>query len=93
MIISTKAGFDYWDGPYGQGGSRKYLIASLDRSLTHLGLDYVDISYSHVPDYETPFEETMKTLVDIHRQGKSTLSWHFELPNSVCQRSPEHITR
>ena len=71
MIISTKAGYQMWDGPYGDGGSRKYLIASLDQSLKRMGLDYVDIFYSHRYDPNTPLEETMQTLVDIVRQGKA----------------------
>src|SRR3984885_12533139 len=71
MIISTKAGWDMWPGPYGDGGSRKYLLASLDQSLTRLGLDYVDIFYSHVPDPETPLEETMGALQTAVRQGKA----------------------
>ncbi len=71
MIISTKAGFTMWDGPYGDGGSRKYLMASLDQSLHRMGLDYVDIFYSHRYDPNTPIEETMQALVDIVRQGKA----------------------
>jgi len=62
MIISTKAGWDMWPGPYGDLGSRKYLIASLDQSLKRMQLEYVDIFYSHRPDYETPLEETMGAL-------------------------------
>lgn len=71
LIISTKAGYDMWDGPYGIGGSRKYLIASLDQSLKRMGLDYVDIYYSHRVDPSTPLEETMGALAHIHRQGKA----------------------
>ncbi|MGN0556922.1 MAG: aldo/keto reductase [Acutalibacteraceae bacterium] len=71
MIISTKAGFDMWSGPYGDGGSRKYLIASLDASLKRMGLDYVDIFYHHRFDPETPLEETMSALADIVRSGKA----------------------
>ncbi len=71
MIISTKAGYDMWPGPYGDGGSRKYLIASLDQSLKRMGLEYVDIFYSHRYDAETPIEETMQALVDIVRSGKA----------------------
>ena len=71
MIISTKAGYDMWAGPYGNGGSRKYLMASLDQSLKRMGLDYVDIFYHHKPDSDTPLEETMQTLADIIRQGKA----------------------
>ena len=71
LIISTKAGYDMWPGPYGEWGSRKYLMASLDQSLKRMGLDYVDIFYSHRPDPETPIEETMSALADIVRQGKA----------------------
>ncbi|MBV9272496.1 MAG: aldo/keto reductase [Verrucomicrobia bacterium] len=71
MVISTKAGFDMWPGPYGEWGSRKYLIASLDQSLSRMGLDYVDIFYSHRPDPETPLEETMGALDHLVRQGKA----------------------
>ena len=72
MIISTKAGWDMWPGPYGgTGGSRKYLIASLDQSLRRMGLDYVDIFYSHRVDPDTPLEETIGALVHAHRQGKA----------------------
>ena len=71
MIISTKAGYDMWSGPYGNGGSRKYLLASLDQSLKRMGLDYVDIFYSHRVDPTTPLEETMGALVQAHRQGKA----------------------
>ncbi|SMD45204.1 L-glyceraldehyde 3-phosphate reductase [Aquiflexum balticum DSM 16537] len=71
LIISTKAGWDMWPGPYGNLGSRKYLIASLDQSLKRMGLDYVDIFYHHRPDPETPLEETMGALDHIVRQGKA----------------------
>lgn len=71
MIISTKAGYDMWPGPYGEWGSRKYLLASLDQSLKRMGLDYVDIFYSHRPDPETPMEETMSALDAAVRQGKA----------------------
>ena len=71
MIISTKAGYDMWPGPYGDHGSRKYLLASLDQSLARLGLDYVDIFYSHRFDPDTPLEETVGALVTAHRQGKA----------------------
>ncbi len=71
LIISTKAGYDMWPGPYGDGGSRKYLLASLDASLGRLGLDYVDIFYSHRFDPETPLEETMGALDSVVRQGKA----------------------
>jgi len=71
LIISTKAGYDMWPGPYGEWGSRKYLLASLDQSLKRMGLDYVDIFYSHRPDPETPMEETMSALDAAVRQGKA----------------------
>jgi L-glyceraldehyde 3-phosphate reductase len=71
LIISTKAGYDMWPGPYGEWGSRKYLLASLDQSLRRLGLDYVDIFYSHRPDPDTPLEETMGALDSAVRQGKA----------------------
>ena len=71
MVISTKAGYEMWDGPYGNWGSRKYLIASLDQSLKRMGLDYVDIFYHHRPDPETPLEETMLALDYIVRSGKA----------------------
>ena len=71
LIISSKAGYTMWDGPYGDWGSRKYLVASLDQSLARLGLDYVDIFYSHRPDPETPLEETMGALATAVRQGKA----------------------
>ncbi len=71
MLISTKAGYDFWPGPYGDWGSRKYLISSLDASLKRLQLDYVDIFYHHRPDPNTPLEETMGALSDIVRQGKA----------------------
>ncbi|WP_265520438.1 L-glyceraldehyde 3-phosphate reductase [Oerskovia flava] len=71
LIISSKAGYDMWPGPYGDGGSRKYLVSSLDQSLRRMGLDYVDIFYSHRPDPSTPLEETMGALHDIVQQGKA----------------------
>ncbi|QBN20397.1 L-glyceraldehyde 3-phosphate reductase [Flavobacterium nackdongense] len=71
LVISTKAGWGMWDGPYGDWGSKKYLVASLDQSLKRMGLDYVDIFYHHRPDPETPLEETMGTLDLMVRQGKA----------------------
>lgn len=71
MVISTKAGYYMWPGPYGEWSSRKYLISSLDQSLKRLGIDYVDIFYSHRPDPETPLEETMMALDQVVRQGKA----------------------
>ena len=71
LVISTKAGWDMWPGPYGVGGSRKYLLASLDESLQRMGLDYVDIFYSHRPTTDAPLEETMGALAHAVRQGKA----------------------
>lgn len=71
LIVSTKAGYRMWPGPYGEWGSRKYLVSSLDQSLVRMGLDYVDIFYSHRPDPETPLEETMAALDHVVRQGKA----------------------
>jgi L-glyceraldehyde 3-phosphate reductase len=71
LVISTKAGYDMWPGPYGEWGSRKYLLASLDQSLKRMGLEYVDIFYHHRPDPETPLEETMGALDAAIRQGKA----------------------
>ena len=71
LIISTKAGYDMWPGPYGNWGSKKYLVASLDQSLERMGLDYVDIFYHHRPDPNTPLEETVRALDGIVRSGKA----------------------
>jgi L-glyceraldehyde 3-phosphate reductase len=71
LIISSKAGYTMWEGPYGDWGSRKYLISSLDQSLKRMGLEYVDIFYHHRPDPETPLEETMRALDSVVRQGKA----------------------
>ena len=71
LVISTKAGYDMWEGPYGNFGSRKYLISSIDQSLKRMHLDYVDIFYHHRPDPDTPIEETMQALCDIVRSGKA----------------------
>ena len=71
MLISTKAGYEMWEGPYGNFGSRKYLISSIDQSLKRMKLDYVDIFYHHRPDPDTPLEETMEALSDIVRSGKA----------------------
>src|SRR3954447_5664603 len=71
IVISTKAGYDMWPGPYGDGGSRKYLLASLDQSLRRRGVDYVDIFYSHRRDHDTPLDETIGALDDAVRAGKA----------------------
>lgn len=82
LFIATKAGYDMWEGPYGNWGSRKYLMASLDQSLKRMGLDYVDLFYSHRYDPATPLEETLQAMVDIVRQGKALYlgisSWPLE---------------
>jgi L-glyceraldehyde 3-phosphate reductase len=83
LIISTKAGYDMWPGPYGEWGSRKYLLASLDQSLKRMGLEYVDIFYSHRPDPDTPLEETMGALDTAVRQGKALYA-------GISSYSPEH---
>ena len=83
LFISTKAGYDMWPGPYGNGGSRKYLMSSLDQSLKRMHLDYVDLFYSHRYDPNTPIEETLQALVDIVRAGKALYvgisNWPLEL--------------
>lgn len=71
LVIATKAGYEMWDGPYGDGGSKKYLISSLDQSLKRMGLEYVDIFYHHRPDPDTPLEESMEALASIVKQGKA----------------------
>jgi L-glyceraldehyde 3-phosphate reductase len=93
LIISSKAGYRMWPGPYGEWGSRKYLIASCDQSLTRMGLEYFDIFYSHRPDPETPLEETMAALDQLVRQGKALYAGvssyrgdHFAEAVRVCDR-------
>ena len=88
-IISTKAGWDMWPGPYGQGGgSRKYVLASLDQSLARMGLDYVDIFYSHRFDPETPVEETMMALDTAVRHGKALYAGSAPTPPTRPGRRP-----
>ncbi len=89
LIISTKAGYGMWEGPYGDEGSRKYLIASLDQSLKRLGIDYVDIFYHHRPDYNTPLEETMKALADIVTQGKALYVGISNYPIDLAKKAKE----
>lgn len=91
MVITTKAGHDMWPGPYGEWGSRKSLMASLDQSLKRMGLDYVDIFYSHRPDPETPLEETMQALVDIVRSGKALYVGISKYPPEMAQRAYEYL--
>ncbi|MCL6573079.1 MAG: L-glyceraldehyde 3-phosphate reductase [Bacillus sp. (in: Bacteria)] len=88
MIISSKAGYYMWPGPYGDWGSRKYLMASLDQSLKRMGLDYVDIFYSHRPDPNTPLEETMAALDSIVRQGKAL---YVGISNYSAEQTAEAI--
>jgi len=89
LIISTKAGYGMWEGPYGDEGSRKYLIASIDQSLNRLGLKYVDIFYHHRPDYETPLEETMKALADIVTAGKALYVGISSYPIELALKAKE----
>ncbi|WP_137849457.1 L-glyceraldehyde 3-phosphate reductase [Enterobacter sp. 2VL] len=89
LIISTKAGYTMWDGPYGDWGSRKYLISSLDQSLKRMGLEYVDIFYHHRPDPETPLTETMKALYHLVRQGKAL---YVGLSNYPAELARQAIT-
>lgn len=84
LFISTKAGYDMWPGPYGDKGSRKYLISSLDQSLKRMHLDYVDIFYSHRYDPDTPLEETMQALVDIVRSGKALYAGISNYPHDAA---------
>ncbi len=89
LIISTKAGYTMWEGPYGDWGSRKYLIASLDQSLKRLGLEYVDIFYHHRPDPETPLTETMRALDHIVRQGKALYVGLSNYPADLARQAIE----
>lgn len=87
MIISSKAGFTMWDGPYGDWGSKKYLIASLNQSLKRIGIDYVDIFYHHRPDPDTPLEETMGALDLIVRQGKALYVGISNYPEAIAKEA------
>ena len=89
LVISTKAGYHMWPGPYGEWGSRKYLLASLDQSLKRLGLDYVDIFYSHRPDPETPLEETIGALVQAVRSGKALYAGISNYPADTTRRAAD----
>ncbi len=93
MIISTKAGWDMWPGPYGNFGSRKYLLASLDQSLKRMGLDYVDIFYSHRPDPYTPLEETMGALHSAVQQGKALYVGISQYKSDVTQKASEILRK
>lgn len=89
LIISSKAGYYMWDGPYGDWGSRKYLISSLDQSLKRMGVEYVDIFYHHRPDPNTPLEETMQTLVDIVNSGKALYIGISNYPAELTKHAEE----
>jgi len=89
LIISTKAGYLMWPGPYGEWGSRKYLLASLDQSLKRMGLDYVDIFYSHRPDPDTPLEETMMALDQAVRQGKALYAGISNYPATLTKQAAQ----
>jgi len=91
ILITTKAGHDMWPGPYGEWGSRKNLIASLDQSLKRMNLDYVDIFYSHRPDPNTPLEETMQTLIDVVRQGKALYVGISKYPAEMAARAYAYL--
>ena len=91
LIISSKAGWDMWPGPYGDWGSRKYLVASLDQSLARMGLDYVDIFYHHRPDPETPLEETMGALDFIVRSGRALYTGISMYPPDLTRRAVEML--
>jgi len=89
MIVSTKAGYYMWEGPYGEWGSRKYMLSSLDQSLKRLGLDYVDIFYSHRPDPDTPLEETMTALDTAVKQGKALYAGISNYPAEMTRQASQ----
>ena len=89
IVVSTKAGYGMWPGPYGDRGGRKYLVASLDASLKRMGLDYVDVFYHHRPDPDTPLEETMTALADIVRRGKAL---YVGISNYDAERSAQAVS-
>ena len=91
LLISTKAGYTMWEGPYGDWGSRKYLLASLDQSLKRMGLEYVDIFYSHRYDPDTPLEETLQALVDIVRQGKALYVGISKYPKEAAEFAYKYL--
>ncbi len=93
LVISTKAGYYMWDGPYGDWGSRKYLLASLDQSLARMGLDYVDIFYSHRPDPDTPLEETMGALDTAVKQGKALYAGISNYPAEKTRAASEILRK
>ncbi|MDC0937285.1 aldo/keto reductase, partial [Pirellulales bacterium] len=89
LIISTKAGYLMWPGPYGEWGSRKYLLSSLDQSLRRMGIDYCDIFYSHRPDPDTPLEETIGALVSAVEQGKALYAGISNYPADTTKRAAD----
>ena len=91
LFISTKAGYDMWEGPYGNWGSRKYLMASLDQSLKRMNLDYVDLFYSHRYDPNTPLEETLQAMVDIVKQGKALYLGVSRWPLEALKLADEYL--
>ena len=91
LFITTKAGHDMWPGPYGEWSSRKNLMASLNQSLKRMGLDYVDLFYSHRPDFNTPLEETLETLVDIVRQGKALYVGISKYPAEMAAKAYDYL--
>ena len=91
IVVATKAGHDMWPGPYGEWGSRKSIMASVDQSLRRLGLDYVDIFYSHRPDPQTPLEETMQALVDIVHQGKALYAGISKYPVEMAREAYAYL--
>ena len=93
LVVSTKAGYFMWPGPYGDGGGKKYLIASLDQSLRRLGLDYVDIYYHHRPDDQTPIEETMAALDLVVKQGKALYAGVSNYPGATLRQACDVIAR
>lgn len=93
LLISSKAGWDMWDGPYGNFGSKKYLISSLDQSLKRMGIDYVDIFYHHRPDPDTPLEETMGALHQMVQQGKALYVGISSYPADLTRRASEILER
>lgn len=93
LLISTKAGYDMWEGPYGNWGSRKYLIASLDQSLKRMGLEYVDIFYHHRMDKDTPLEETMGALNQIVQSGKALYVGLSNYDGETLAKASEILTQ
>ena len=91
LFISTKAGYDMWAGPYGEWGSRKYLMASIDQSLRRMHLDYVDLFYSHRYDPNTPIEETLQAMVDIVRQGKALYLGISNWPLAELEKAADYL--